>query len=523
MLSAPGSPAGGSNRVIAGRYRVVRPIGRGGMGTVYEVEHLVTLKRLAVKLLFPAVAEMPGFRERFVREARARSGIGHEGIVDVLDAGSDEDGNLYLAMELLEGESLRAYARRPDTTRLDVLSRIADLTEPLCAAHLRGYVHRDLKPENVFVVRDGSTNERVKPLDFGIARDARDSAITRTGSFLGTLRYVSPEQARAPRDAAPTADVWSVGILCYEALTGRTPFESDGMNAVQRASSEPHADLRVIDATIPEALAALVDDCLAKVASERPANAGLVGARLREILSDEQARAALTTSVPQPTVDVAPSHVESTKHLDPDVSGGPVGARAMATAVLESGDIAWVDGPETEVIDTPEPSSEDATLLFDETTAEATTGAVQTAVTTPAGMAVSRPAAPARTAPVSRRLMYVSALIAVSAIGVGLAIGWMVSSEGEPAEATTSPPPVPAPTPVLQESGSRPAPSSSEPMRTDAPAPPASPRPQTDDETARRGARRPDSHRDSPASAMHRPRTSPPEVRYGSNRAPIVQ
>lgn len=259
--------------IVAGRYRVEAHLASGGMGAVYRARHTLADRPVALKILRPTsmgldVADV----RRFRREATASAHIGHPGIVEVLDAGVEE-GFLFLVMELLEGESLRA--RRRHATRAELLGWIRVLLDPLAAAHAKGFVHRDLKPENVFLART-TEGERLKLLDFGIARSIGGPSDTRTGTGLGTPGYMAPEQALEARGASPAADVWSVGVMLYETITGRRPFEGETPHAtILRAVSEPHAPL----ADVAPELAALVDVCLAKRPVDRPRDAADLRAR----------------------------------------------------------------------------------------------------------------------------------------------------------------------------------------------------------------------------------------------------
>jgi len=281
-----------AGRVVAGRYRLERLMARGGTSAVYEAVHVVTLKRFALKLMHPSLGVEAQGSQRFLREARAPAAVGHEGIVDVLDAGiDDEDGTVFLAMECLAGESLSAYMAREDVTRLDVLERIAEVLDPLGAAHARGFVHRDLKPANVFIVSDAKGRPSVKLLDFGIAR-VESEGITHTGAFLGTFGYVSPEQARSPNAATPAADVWSIGAMIYKACAGQPPFGTDA-GALVAAATKAHVPLVAVDPSIPPRLSALVDRCLAKHPDDRPGSVEELGRALAAILADERDSAAL--------------------------------------------------------------------------------------------------------------------------------------------------------------------------------------------------------------------------------------
>lgn len=251
--------------VVADRWEILEPLGAGGMGDVYRVRHRVTRAEAALKVVRPRGAYSPEEATRFSREASAPAQIGHPRIVAVLDAGVDPaTGQLYLVTELLRGHTLRQEMGR------GALARIVDLLEPLAAAHTAGFVHRDLKPENVFVDRDRG----VMLLDFGLVRGATGPAATGEGQMMGTPDYMAPEQSMSARDVTPAADVWAVGVMLYEALAGRRPYGGETLHAVIVAvQTDRHTPLSLVDPSIPPALSALVDRCLEKHPSRRPANA----------------------------------------------------------------------------------------------------------------------------------------------------------------------------------------------------------------------------------------------------------
>ena len=208
------------------RFRIERRLGRGGMGDVYKAYDTVLERTVAVKTLTPGNAD-PQAVERLLREARACARLTHPGIVTIHDV-LQAEGSVHIVMEHLEGTSLESLNRSsrfaaPDA-KIDVLARILDA---LHYAHGRGVVHRDIKPSNVQLLPDGS----VKLLDFGIAHVAGAAALTVTGTMTGTVHYASPEQLRGEESDAST-DVYSTGILAYEVLTGRRPFDGDSIAAV---------------------------------------------------------------------------------------------------------------------------------------------------------------------------------------------------------------------------------------------------------------------------------------------------
>jgi serine/threonine-protein kinase len=217
-------------RVLGDRYRIISRLGQGGMGSVYLAEHVTLGKRMAVKVLRPEYSRDEELLHRFQHEARAASQIGQENIVEVFDFGHTPEGEAYFVMEALDGESLARILHRdgpmPVARALPVFLQIC---RALGAAHQRGIVHRDLKPENVFVMRRTDGTDFVKVLDFGIAKGpgAPDTKrLTRAGSIIGTPEYMSPEQASATT-IDQRSDVYAFGVLAYETLTGRLPFDGD--------------------------------------------------------------------------------------------------------------------------------------------------------------------------------------------------------------------------------------------------------------------------------------------------------
>jgi len=218
-----------AGRVIDNRYRVLRKIGEGGMGTVYAAEHVEIGKVVAIKILHPHYSTEQELVERFRREARAASRIGHPNIIDVMDSGTTDDGCAYFIMEYLEGIDLAdvlTHERRLDPNRSCEIT--IQICRALAAAHAAGVIHRDLKPENIFLLaRDGKA-DFVKVLDFGVARSAgRSNRLTNPGIAMGTPEYMAPEQA-AGGVVDTRGDIYSVGALLYEMVTGQPPQRRDG-------------------------------------------------------------------------------------------------------------------------------------------------------------------------------------------------------------------------------------------------------------------------------------------------------
>ncbi len=217
-----------------GRYRIVRALGEGGMGVVYEAEHPGLGKRVALKTLRPSFADDDEVVARFVREGMAAARIRHPNVVDVTDVGT-ERGLPYLVMEMLDGATLGALIERGPIDPESVASLLLPVCAAVAAAHARGVLHRDLKPDNVFLARTPHGPAQPKVLDFGIAKilgDGADLSLTSTAAVLGTPFYMSPEQARGARDLDARADQYALGVMLYECATGQKPFQASSLLAL---------------------------------------------------------------------------------------------------------------------------------------------------------------------------------------------------------------------------------------------------------------------------------------------------
>jgi cytoskeletal protein RodZ len=255
-----------SGLTFGGRYQLSSRVAIGGMGEVWQATDLVIGRTVAIKILKDEYLGDPGFLERFRAEARHAALVNHEGIANVFDYG-EEEGSAYLVMELVPGEALSAILERERVLSTDrVLDIVAQTANALSAAHAAGLVHRDIKPGNLLITPDG----RVKITDFGIARIADQVPLTATGQVMGTVQYLSPEQASG-RSASPTTDIYSLGIVAYESLAGRRPFTGESQVAIAMAQiNETPPELPV---TISEPVRNLVYACIAKNPADRPASA----------------------------------------------------------------------------------------------------------------------------------------------------------------------------------------------------------------------------------------------------------
>jgi serine/threonine-protein kinase len=277
-----------TGRVVGEKYRLQRMIGVGGMGTVYEAVHVVTQRRVALKVMHAHVLRnsMNGTK-RFLKEARATASISHPGIVDVLDAGQEPDGSLYLALELLDGFDLQTAMTQRMITPLEGVQLCIEICAPLAAAHERGLIHRDIKPANIFV--DRSKSERcVKLLDFGIVKE-RDDQITARGSLVGTIEYMSPEQAiGAPVD--PRSDIWGLGATLFFVLAGRPPFRAEQqLELLHLIASTDAPPLSEVAPAAPPDLCAVVGKCLARRREDRYASVRELEAALLSCFEGETA------------------------------------------------------------------------------------------------------------------------------------------------------------------------------------------------------------------------------------------
>jgi serine/threonine-protein kinase len=260
-----------------GNYRITAKLGEGGMGAIYLAEHPVLGRRAALKIIHPRHARNAEVIARFVDEATALSRIGHPNIVDVTDLGRTSDGDLYFVMEYLDGRTLTdAIAREAPMPPPGALSIAVQIADALAASHAQGVVHRDVKPDNILLVTRGGDPTFVKVLDFGLAKLARGTEpegaarISRPGIVMGSPCYMSPEQCRGDLDVDARADVYALGVVLFEMLTGAPPFRGEGSKDVllkQVAARAPAARSRVPE--LPEALDAIIARALAKKPAER--------------------------------------------------------------------------------------------------------------------------------------------------------------------------------------------------------------------------------------------------------------
>ncbi|MDQ7906975.1 serine/threonine-protein kinase [Phytohabitans sp. ZYX-F-186] len=261
--------------LLGGRYRLDERIASGGMGDVWRGTDEVLGRTVAVKILLPALLEEPGFAERFRGEARTMATINHPGVVDVYDYGSDQQ-IAFLVMEYVEGDALsRTLSRVGRLTPARTMALVAQAADALQAAHEKGIVHRDVKPGNLLVRPNGT----LVLTDFGIARSAMVGQLTAAGSVLGTASYISPEQA-AGGTATAASDIYALGVVAYQCLSGHRPFEGD--NPLEIAMKHVREQARPLPGDIPPAIRRIVDQSMAKDPGARFQTAAMLGAVARQ-------------------------------------------------------------------------------------------------------------------------------------------------------------------------------------------------------------------------------------------------
>ena len=264
---------------VAGRYVVEEILGVGGMATVYRARHKLVERPCAVKILNPEFARNPTVHERFRREARHAQRIAHPNIIEIFDHGETEDGGSYIVMELLEGRSLAEVIAAGRMSLPRMLPVAAQMTRALARAHDFDVIHRDLKPENVFLLPE----DRVKLLDFGIARCTQDARLTGLGEIFGTPHYMAPERGNSI-DAGPAADLYSLGVILFEMVTQAVPFDAaDPATLLVKHMKETPPRLRSLRPEVPVALDELVLALMAKDPADRPIDAHRVLRDLAEI------------------------------------------------------------------------------------------------------------------------------------------------------------------------------------------------------------------------------------------------
>jgi eukaryotic-like serine/threonine-protein kinase len=267
-----------SGEVLAGRYRIGRFLGGGGMGDVFEARHASLNRRFAVKFLHQRYCSRPDMVARFRAEARVAGGLEADNVVAVVDDGEAEDGTPYFVMEYLEGESLAELMARLGPLPVPrAAAAIVQACRGVAFAHEAGVIHRDIKPANLFVARRGDGSDLIKVLDFGVAKLkgqlAEGAPVTKTGSVMGTSHYLAPEQARGEKSVTPRTDVYALGVTLYEALSGHRPHPGESHNQIiYHILTKPYVSLSELRPELPTGLVNIVGRAMAFAAEDRYAS-----------------------------------------------------------------------------------------------------------------------------------------------------------------------------------------------------------------------------------------------------------
>jgi serine/threonine-protein kinase len=336
--------------VLAGKYALRAKLGQGGMGSVWRAEHVQLRSPIAIKLIDEDIVSEPEALARFMREAQSAAALRSPHVVQILDFGADNDVP-YIAMELLDGESL---ASRLDRTRgitpLETASIVTQVSRAIAKAHESGIVHRDLKPDNIFIVRNDE-EEVAKVLDFGIAKAQRSMDVTtgsntRTGAILGTPYYMSPEQAEGNRYVDHRTDLWALGVIAFECLLGRRPFDSDALGSLLLAICTRPIPVPSSHGRVPRGFDAWFARACSRDLGARFQNARELAAELRRVCgvtSRDSQDVPAAISIAPPTVLSAGQEPPPTEYLGSAPTANTYAA-SVGVAKSRGGAVAWLIG-----------------------------------------------------------------------------------------------------------------------------------------------------------------------------------
>jgi len=311
-------------QVLAGKYKVEDVLGVGGMGVVVSARHMQLDQRVALKFLRPEAMQSKEAVERFQREARSAVRLRSEHVAKVTDVGTLDTGAPYMVMEYLEGADLSRVVQATGSISIDEsVNFVMQACEAIAEAHSLGIIHRDLKPQNLFVTRRVDGKPLIKVLDFGISKslDASGQAglsLTRTSSIMGSPLYMSPEQMRSSKNVDQRSDIWALGVILYELLTGRVPFEAEAIPELcLKVVQDPVEPPKKLRAEISEGLNAVVVKCLEKEPNHRFSNVAELAAALEpysELSRGSSERIAATLNVPSRPPMVSISAISSSSN-----------------------------------------------------------------------------------------------------------------------------------------------------------------------------------------------------------------
>ncbi len=340
--------------LLGGHYRVVKRLGGGAIGHVYEAINTWTTRRVALKLLRAELVDDADIAKRFLIEAQAATKVAHPHIVDILDMGKDPtSGHLYIVQEFLEGRDLHEHIQqRGRLTLLEATQVLVPVMHAVAAAHEKGVLHRDLKPENVFLVQSPDGHLVPKVIDFGLARTEASAGnrMTRTGAVMGTPYYMSPEQARGESGLDGRADVWALGVIWYEVLAGELPFTGDNLHQVLHAifmSTPRRLDERVPE--VPREVADVIHRAFSRDLTVRYASVNAFIDAMIPVLPEDplpqtgmrSSRPGRASTAPHPTASPQPSKVNT---LPPPSPPSPPLTPSRPSPPGSTGD-QWVTGP----------------------------------------------------------------------------------------------------------------------------------------------------------------------------------
>jgi serine/threonine-protein kinase len=283
-----------SGDLIQSRYRLQRLLGSGASGSVWAARNELIDRDVALKIMRPDVAEDAVALQRFFNEAKASGRVRSPSIVEILDLGQAEDGSPFLVFELLEGEGLDEKLRREGTIAPELLLELfVGVARALELAHAQGIIHRDLKPANIHITRGLNGQNVAKILDFGISKifdTGHNFTLTRTGTVVGSPAYMSPEQAAGREDIDGRADIWSLGVVMYEALTGTLPHQAANYNQLMvRILTQDSDAVQTRKADLPPSVCAIVDACLKRERDARTSNSGTLASQMEGALREMRA------------------------------------------------------------------------------------------------------------------------------------------------------------------------------------------------------------------------------------------